>query len=495
MLDFVKPEQVGVSSKNITRYLQSLEQAGLSSHAVIMMRHGKVFFEKYWAPFHKDFPHRMYSVTKSFVSLAIGFLEQEGKLCLDDKIVDLFPAEITAGAHERVKMQTVRHMLTMQTGFPQEHDWWFAHHNGDRLKHYFSQASGLAHIPGTVFEYDSCGSFVLGALVEHISGESLEHFLRVRLFDKIGVSDKAHFLLCPGGYAWGDSALLCTTRDLLKTAMFTMNYGKWNGEQILSEEYVRTATSKLVSNDKPITAGSISNFGYGYQFWKLPYDGWFFNGLGSQFALCFPKQDMIMVFNADTQGNASAKSQIIDGFMNLILGFAEEEALPENPAAEQELKEYAESLVLHVCGGEKTSSFAEKINGKTFVMDNNRMGITIFKLSFNGDEGVLEYTNAQGDKVLPFGLQKNVFGPFPQEGYADEIGGVEAPGNYYHCATSAAWAEEKKLLIDAQIIDKYFGRAFMEVSFADENTVCVWARSFGEYFLREYNGYMEGHAE
>lgn len=495
MLEFVKPEQVGVSSKNITRYLQALEQAGLSSHAVIMMRHGKVFFEKYWAPFHKDFAHRMYSVTKSFVSLAIGFLEQEGKLCLDDKIVDLFPADITAGAHERVKMQTVRHMLTMQTGYPQQHDWWFSQHNGDRLKDYFSHADGVGHIPGTVFEYDTCGSFVLGALVEYLSGESLEHFLRVRLFDKIGVSDKAHFLLCPGGHAWGDSALLCTARDLLKTAMFTMNYGSWNGEQILNENYVRTATSKLVSNDKPITAGSISNFGYGYQFWKLPYDGWYFNGLGSQFALCFPKQDMIMVFNADTQGNNSAKAQIIDNFMHLILEMAEEEALPENTAAEKNLNEYADSLVLHVCGGEKDSSFAQKINGKTFAMDHNRMGITTFKLSFNGDEGVLEYTNAQGDKILPFGLRKNVFGPFPQEGYSDEIGGVKAPGNYYHCATSAAWAEEKKLLIDTQIIDKYFGRVFMEVSFVDENTMCVWMRSFGEYFLGEYKGYMEGHAE
>ena len=60
MLEFVKPEQVGVSSQNIQGCLKALETAKLSSHALIMMRHGKIFFEKYWAPYHQEYPHRMY---------------------------------------------------------------------------------------------------------------------------------------------------------------------------------------------------------------------------------------------------------------------------------------------------------------------------------------------------------------------------------------------------------------------------------------------------
>ena len=108
MLDFVKPEQVGVSSKNITRYLQSLEQAGLSSHAVIMMRHGKVFFEKYWAPFHKDFPHRMYSVTKSFVAIAIGALYTKGLIDLDKPFVSYYPEYEYLNIAENLKKQKRR---------------------------------------------------------------------------------------------------------------------------------------------------------------------------------------------------------------------------------------------------------------------------------------------------------------------------------------------------------------------------------------------------
>ncbi|MBO5928570.1 MAG: serine hydrolase [Clostridia bacterium] len=495
MLQFAKPEEVGVSSKHIQGCLKALETAKLSSHSIVMMRHGKVFFEKYWAPFHKDYPHRQYSITKSFVSLAIGFLEQEGKLCLDDKIVDLFPVDITAGTHEKIKQQTVREMLTMETGFPMGHGYWFSHHNGNRLRDYFDCAEGEAHIAGTLFDYDSFGSFVLGALVEHISGESLEQFLRVRLFDKIGVSDKAHFLLCPGGNAWGDSALMCTARDLLKTAQFTMNGGRWNGEQILNEDYVRTATSKVVSNDTTIAVSSYSTYGYGYQFWRLPYNGWYFNGMGAQLAMCYPEQDIIVVYNGDVQGNTSGKTQVLDNVLHYIVENAEDEALPANAEAEKALTEYADSLVLHVCDGEKTTAFAQKIEGKTFVMNKNSMGITWLRLSFNGDEGVLEYNNAQGDKALPFGFGKNVFGKFPQEGYSDEIGGIPAPGNYYDCAVSCGWVEEQKLHLDVQIIDKYLARLSIEISFKDETTVCVRMRRFAEAFLNEYQGYGEGHAE
>ena len=151
MFSYAKPEEVGISSKNIKRYLEVLEKAGLSTHNVIIARHDKIVYENYWAPFHKDFLHRMYSVTKSFVSLAIGCLEEEGKLSLDDKIVDLFPSEITEGAHENVKKQTVKNMLMMSTGFPGEKGFWFKGREESRLRNYFKWSgeverdTGLPH--------------------------------------------------------------------------------------------------------------------------------------------------------------------------------------------------------------------------------------------------------------------------------------------------------------------------------------------------------------
>ena len=88
------PENVGIKPQKIKEFIEVLEKTGLSTHDIIIARGGKVAFETYWKPFHKDRLHRMYSVSKSFVSGAVGFLIGEGKLSLSDKIVDLLPGII-----------------------------------------------------------------------------------------------------------------------------------------------------------------------------------------------------------------------------------------------------------------------------------------------------------------------------------------------------------------------------------------------------------------
>ena len=95
---------------------------------------------------------------------------------------------------------------------------------------------------------------------------------------------------------------------------------------------------------------------------------------------------------------------------------------------------------------------ASKINGKTFVLSENPMGIKDIKFTFTDKEGVCEYTNAQGKKELKFGIGENVFGKFPQEGYSDLVGGVEAPGNYYDCAASGVWTGATQLAVAVQVI-------------------------------------------
>ena len=146
---------------------------------------------------------------------------------------------------------------------------------------------------------------------------------------------------------------------------------------------------------------------------------------------------------------------------------------------------------LPVAHGKASSDFAEKISGKTFHCEPNRMGITSFRFTFNGDEGVLEYVNAQGEKQLPFGIKKNVFAKFPQFGYSNEFGGIHEITDFrYDCATSAGWMEEKKLQIRVQIVDRYLGSAIMTFGFVDENTAGVRMIKSAEDFLSEYEGWM-----
>lgn len=115
MFCYASSESVGISSRSIQKYIELLECNNLATHDLIIAKGNTIIYENYWKPFHKDFLHRMYSVSKSFVSLAIGFLEQDGILSLDDKIAKYFPKEMKNQPDENFQDQTIRHMLMMAT--------------------------------------------------------------------------------------------------------------------------------------------------------------------------------------------------------------------------------------------------------------------------------------------------------------------------------------------------------------------------------------------
>lgn len=487
-MNYTTPEKVGIPSGKIEEYVKLLESYNLNTHNMILSRGDNIIFEHYWTPFHKDFFHRMYSVSKSFVAIAIGFAEQDGLVNLDDPISKYFPEEATIQTDEKMRNQTIRHMLMMSTVKPDR--WWFKDKPIDRVKYYFDNSSPQSRPSGTIFEYDSSGSFMLGALVERLTGMPFMEYLRVKLFDKIGVSQEAYCLKCPGGHSWGDSAILCTPIDLWKTARFMLNKGRWNGEQILNEAYVTAATTKQIDNNVLGVTGPTT-WGYGYQFWMTYQNSFFFNGMGCQYAICVPEKDLIFVYNGDNQGNPFAKSAIIDNFFRIIVNNCNNEAAEEEHKAQEHLKSYMAGLKLNVAKGEPRSATEERIQGVTYELDDNSMGIRTVRFEFDEMGGTLFYTNAQGDKELHFGRCENMFGDFPEEGYSDQIATVPAPGNKYQCAASAAWVEPHKLFIKVQIIDKYFGLLNMIFSFQD-NMLGVHMNKTAEDFLDTYHGYATG---
>ena len=135
MFKTITPERAGISSRFVEQFIRTLNKRGLATHSILLMRGNDIFAEYYWKPFHKDFCHRMYSQTKSYVGIAIGLLEEDGKLNLDDRIADHFPDKIDRELPANLAQQTIRHMLTMQTcGSPPS---WFDCDDPDRTHQYF----------------------------------------------------------------------------------------------------------------------------------------------------------------------------------------------------------------------------------------------------------------------------------------------------------------------------------------------------------------------
>lgn len=472
--NYATPEEVGIPSENIEKFINILEENSLATHNLIIMRQGKVVFEHYWEPFHREFRHRMYSVTKSFVSLAIGFLEQEGRINLDDPISKYFPKE-SVNSHPYQKSQTIRHMLMMATAMPNTD--WFRDKPKDRVQHYFDRNGKGAHPSGTVYCYDSEGSFILGTLVERVTGQKLFVFLKEKLFDKIGLGE-VDCLECTGGHSWSDSALLCRPIDLLRVVEFCLN----KGEGILNEDYIIAATKKQIDNSRA-DSSEYANFGYGYQIWRNHDNSFFFNGMGCQYALCVPEKELIMIYNGDNQGNANAERIIFDNFFQLISREAGQPLPPSKPICTDNLK-------LHFVKGKRHSIIEKSIGGKVYKLEENPMGITEISFTFEEEKGILYYKNAQGEKEIAFGLCKNEFGFFPQSGYSDRVGTL-AGNIFYKCAASAAWVDDSSLFIKVQIIDNYFGNLGIRVRFS-ENNIGLQMFKAAEDFLNEYEGFAGG---
>ena len=139
----------------LDKFSQAMKNNRVRLHGVVLMKDGKIVGEKYNTPYNADVKTRMYSASKSVVSLSIGRLVGEGKLSLDEKVVDIFADKFDmSGVHPYLKEQTVRDMLKMTTVYSRST---YTANDKEWLKTYFG-AVEPSHPCGTVWYYDSSGS-------------------------------------------------------------------------------------------------------------------------------------------------------------------------------------------------------------------------------------------------------------------------------------------------------------------------------------------------
>lgn len=489
MFKIATPESVGISSRQIYKYINALNER-VHMHSVLMAKGDKIIYEGYWKPFNKDFNHRMYSVTKSFVSVAIGLLVEDGKISLDDKIISYFPDKISGDVGEFLKEQTIREMLTMTTvGLHKE---WYNEGAYDRTEFYMKNAWGKRP-SGTAWEYDSAGSQVLCALVERVSEKRLFDFLNERIFTHLGAFKNATILKAPNGDSWGDSALICTPRDLLSFARFVMNYGTYNGKRLMNDEYLREATSYKVDNSTNCHYTSKS-LGYGYQFWRTVGNAFAFVGMGDQMAICFPNEDFIFVCTADNQGNDCSRDYIITQLYESIIKEISHTPLEENAEMQEKLAGLTRGLELFCVKRLKDSPIRALVHNQLYLLDENPMKIKQLVISIKNDGSGMILYNKNGKQImLPFLINKNHFGKFPELGYSNEYGGVRTSDGFkYDCATSVTWTQENRLVIFSQVIDKYLGNLTMTLTFKGD-LLYLTCEKYAEDFMWEYAGEAVGH--
>ncbi len=485
-----RPEEKGISSLELLRFLKKLDEKKIPMHSLLIARGDDPILNAYWAPFDRDTLHRQNSVTKSFVSLAIGLLWEEGKLSLNDPVIRYFPEAKEYEIPEEIKKQTVRDLLSMQTVYmPHGERHWVKYKDYDRIKAYFTDRVMKAR--GTLFSYDSRASHILGIIAERLAGKPFLEYLKEKFLLRIGFSQNATCIKDAMGYSWADSGLLCTAEDLFRVAKFIRDGGAFEGERLMNEEYLRLATSRITSNCVGGNDAANNAYGYGYQIWHERDGGFGFHGMGMQYMICIPKKDFILVCTADTMGDDASRAIFLSMYEDFVDEALGDHPLPENAKGYAALVSYAKNLKLTSLGGMKTTNTARIVNGKEILLSENPMQIKRMRLSFSEDAGELIYENAQGEKRLPFGLCKNVLSLFPEDGYENLQLGSSEPGYHHPCATSAAWQDERTLAIKSFMTGSHLGSVYMQISFAGD-TASISMTKTANYFLNEYEGAATG---
>lgn len=290
-----------MSSRAVAALLDRLEAHSIECHSIMVLRHGNVVAEGWWAPYSAERPHLLYSLTKSFTSVAVGLAIADGLLSLDDRVVDVLPDHVPADISEQGRRLTVHHLLTMTTGHRTDSlaEAWQLE-PGDLVKGFlrvpFPEAEGTRHA------YDNPTTYILARMVERVTGRGLPELLDERLFRPMGV-DHAEWDRVASGAAFGFHGLHLTTEAVAAFGELLLRGGLWGDRQLIPRDWVQLATARHIDSVpfKDDESDDVDfSCGYGYQFWMSRH-GYHGHGAFGQQCVVVPSHDLVVAVTAQGQ--------------------------------------------------------------------------------------------------------------------------------------------------------------------------------------------------
>jgi len=322
------PEAQGISSDYIASFIEELlNDETLDMQGIMILRNGNVIAEGSFGAYDRNIWRCTHSQSKSITSLAIGMLIDEGKLELDDKILKFFerPNMLSQLTHKNI---TVQHLLTMSSGVVYNEAG--AITDTDWIKCFFD--SSVRSEPGKHFNYNSMNTYILSAIVKQVTGQGMMEYLNERLWEPLGIR-KVFWETCPRGIEKGGWGLYIRPEDLAKVAQLVLQKGKWNGRQLVSENWIDEATSFKIAVPE-----SYGDFDYGYHIWVgRNQKSFLFSGMYGQNVLGFWDTGIIIVCNSGNNEifQRSSYFKIVNKYFSK--DYRPAQSLQENPAAQKRL--------------------------------------------------------------------------------------------------------------------------------------------------------------
>ncbi len=463
------PEQIGISSAEINALVNDMDESGIELHSMKIMRYGKAAYEAYRYPYNADSPHTMYSVSKSFTSVAIGFAIDEGLISLETKLLDIFPEYRTAKYDAKLEKINIFQLLTMTAGKDVS---LLSDKTKDRWIKDFMDAGWYA-APGEGWRYISENTYMCSAIIKKVTGLNMTDYLMPRLFEPLGIERKPFWESDPSGIEAGGWGLFITTDELSRFMLCVSQNGRYNGRQVIPEWYIKEATAYQVQN------GAAD--GYGFFFWRNEIENSYrADGMFSQFGMVFEDYDAVVVTTCSEVDEDKTRKCISRHIPALFVEKSDEKpddapALPElKPLAPLEKKprsvmeEFIKGRVIHFPKNPVLNIAGWPLSMLPMAvvyMSADRGGnIDNLVLDFSENECRISWDEGKAHNSVSCGMDgKDRFGKF-------RLGGID-----FTSVASAAWISDSILEIHIRALESICERR-IELEFKG-NTVILYPSS------------------
>lgn len=313
---------------NLCNFIQDICRHRFEIHNVIVRQHGDIVGRFDWRASARD---NIYSASKSITALAVGMAIDEGILRLDERPAEIFADFLPANPSENLLNGTLRDALLMAAG----HDDYIlpvisndpANPPRDEIDTVDWVTHALSfdvpYTPGTHWKYGNYGSYLSSVIIQDRTGMTLRDYLMPRLFKPLGIKNPQWFQ-SPQGYSIGCAGLHLTPDELSRIGQLLLDEGRYDGRQLVSANWIREASSNLISNYTDSTKRDPDrSAGYGYMFWRCARDNAYRAvGWAGQYIIVLPEQDAcITIMSYDFH-----EQKLMDSVWNYIVPLLKENA-------------------------------------------------------------------------------------------------------------------------------------------------------------------------
>lgn len=387
------PSAQGVAASGVAAFVDALERhPGIDPHSLMVVRHGHVVAEGWWAPYTSERLHLLYSLSKTFMSTAVGFAVQEGLLSLDDAVADHFP-EFRDELPEASRKILVRHALAMASGHATEMAQVAITTDPlEPVRGFLLHAP--EHAPGSWFAYNQPANYTVAAILQRAAGTDLVGYLRPRLFDPLGIPPVS-WQQYPAGRSLGFTGLHATTETIAKLGLLHLQDGVWEAKQLLPEGWAAEVRTKRIDTDREVNPDWAQ--GYGYQVWMARH-GYRADGAYGQFCMILPEHDVVL---AITSAEDDMQAVVDAAWAHLLPAFDAQ----GDEAADAALAERLAALALPASEGAAAAFGATPVRwegaGLTAALSGDEVQLADGTVTLTVPVGAAGWTVQEGDDANP----------------------------------------------------------------------------------------------